>query len=102
MVRDYLMTLMLYSYVFTESVILLPPHGIQLETHRGIPGLRSLFSSKRFISSTSLEDVIVNEGLSGWNVFYHLAVVKRTVFSGTAMDVAFQVRAYFSLFLKYR
>ncbi|KAH9484249.1 hypothetical protein JR316_0003729 [Psilocybe cubensis] len=78
--------------ILYESVILLPPHGIQLETHRGFPGLGSLFSSKHFISSTTLEDIIINEGLSGWNVLYYLAMVKKTMSSGSGMDVAFQVR----------
>ncbi|KAF9483903.1 hypothetical protein BDN70DRAFT_873303 [Pholiota conissans] len=73
-----------------ESVILIPPHGIQLETHRGIPGMRPLFSSKRFISSTSLQDVVINEGLRGWTVLYYLVAMRHLHNQGSVLEVAYE------------
>ncbi len=77
-----------------ESVILLPPHGIQLESHRGIVGTRPLFSKRRFIPATSIQDVIINEGLRGWNVLYYLVVVKHTNESNCALEVAYEVQPH--------
>ncbi|KAJ7751967.1 hypothetical protein B0H16DRAFT_810967 [Mycena metata] len=33
-----------------ESVVLIPPHGIQLETHRGLPWFSSFFVTTQFCS----------------------------------------------------
>ncbi|KAF8969986.1 hypothetical protein BDZ97DRAFT_1606983, partial [Flammula alnicola] len=74
-----------------ESVILLPPHGIQLETYRGFPNMRPFFASKRFISSTSLQDIVINEGLKGWNVLYYLVAIKRNNPQGSVLEVAYEV-----------
>jgi hypothetical protein len=74
-----------------ESVLVFPPHGIQLETHRGYPLLKPLFVSRRFIHASHLEDFIINEGLRRWNVRYYLAVVHRGSTDMIAMDVAFEV-----------
>jgi phosphatidylinositol glycan class H protein len=72
-------------------VLVFPPHGIQLETHRGYPLLKPLFVSRRFIHASHLEDFIINEGLRRWNVRYYLAVVHRGSTDMIAMDVAFEV-----------
>ncbi|KJA27535.1 hypothetical protein HYPSUDRAFT_131216, partial [Hypholoma sublateritium FD-334 SS-4] len=77
-----------------ESVILLPPHGIQLESHRGIAGMRPLFSKRRFIPATSLRDAVINEGLRGWNVLYYLVIVRRTNGKNCALEVAYEVQPY--------
>ncbi|KAG6831348.1 hypothetical protein H0H92_011263 [Tricholoma furcatifolium] len=70
---------LLYSkltQILYESLIILPPHGIQLETHRGIPGL-PLFTSRRFIPLKDIQDVIIHEGLRGWDVRFFLAAITR-------------------------
>ena len=69
---------------------MIPQHGIQLETHRGLPGWPP-FISRRFIPLPTLQDVIINEGLRGWNVRFYLAVVKKHPISGYALDVVFEV-----------
>lgn len=74
----------------TETVIIIPPHGIQLETHRGLP-YWPRFVSRRFIPLTNLQDVIINEALRGWNVRYYLAVVKGRPSVGFSLEVAFEV-----------
>ncbi|KAF8078056.1 hypothetical protein FPV67DRAFT_29044 [Lyophyllum atratum] len=63
------------SQVLHESIIILPPHGIQLETHRGFPGL-CFFITRRFIRLQVLQDVVIHEGLRGWDVRYYLAAIK--------------------------
>ena len=47
--------------------------------------------SRRFIPLASLRDVIINEGLRGWDVRYYLAAVKETPGSETSLEVAYQV-----------
>jgi len=68
----------------------IPQHGIQLETHRGLPGWPP-FISRRFIPLPTLQDVIINEGLRGWDVRFYLAVVKEHPISGYTLDVVFEV-----------
>ncbi|EIN07451.1 hypothetical protein PUNSTDRAFT_71461, partial [Punctularia strigosozonata HHB-11173 SS5] len=75
-----------------ESIIVFPPHGLQLETHRGHPLFR-LSVSRRFISMTVLQDVVINEALHGWNVRYYLAVLCRYTDDQVEIDVAFEVRS---------
>lgn len=82
--------LLLSINLFKESVIVFPSHGIQLETCRGLPSL-PLTMRRRFISSGQLEDIIVNEGLFGWNVRSYLAVVKRDK-AHFRLEVAYEVR----------
>lgn len=79
------------DFAFEESVILLPPHGIQLETYRGLYFLSPLFSTRRFVPSTTLDGAIINEGLSGWNVLYYLALVQRSHSQTYEMEVVFRV-----------
>ncbi|KAF8338160.1 uncharacterized protein EI90DRAFT_2552270 [Cantharellus anzutake] len=70
------------SRVVYESVISLYPHGLQLETHRGIRGTPltppfTLFISRKFIALPAIADIIINEGLRRWNVRYYLVIVCR-------------------------
>jgi len=68
--------------ILHESVISLYPHGLQLETHRGIqasfftPSI-SLFVTRKFIATPMILDVILNEGLRRWNFHYYLAIICR-------------------------
>lgn len=80
-----------YTYYFpVETVLVIPRHGVQLETHKGLPG-RPLFVSRRFIPLPTLQDVVIHEGFRGWNVRYYLAAVKENPVSGFSLDVAFEV-----------
>ncbi|KAG8993843.1 hypothetical protein FRB90_000588 [Tulasnella sp. 427] len=67
-----------------ESVIAIPGIGLQLESHYGLPHTpfshpRSLGCKRQFIPLSSIMDVVLNEGLSFWEVRYYLAVVYREV-----------------------
>ncbi|KAH8117359.1 hypothetical protein DFH11DRAFT_1005067 [Phellopilus nigrolimitatus] len=69
----------LYAYwrcttIIYESVIVFPPHGVQLETHRG-PFQRPIFVARRFIPAVYIQDIIINEALRRWNVRYYLALI---------------------------
>jgi hypothetical protein len=75
---------------YSESVIAFPPHGIQLETHRGLPS-RPLTTSRRFIPLTMLEDFIINEGLRRWNVRFYLAAMLRDANDNFSLHVAYEV-----------
>lgn len=75
----------------SESVIVLPPHGIQLETHRGPFPSHPTFSIKRFIPASKLSEVVINEGLRGWNVLFYLVAMWHTKSRGTVLEVAYQV-----------
>lgn len=74
----------------TESVVVIPPHGVQLETHRGLFNV-TLFIQRRFIPRAVLRDVVVHEGLRLWNVRYFLAFVKRDKNGSSIIDIAFEV-----------
>ena len=75
----------------SESVLVLPPYGIQLETHRGLPSL-PFFVSRRFIPLTEVHDVLINEGLRRWDVRYYLAVLYSPRQGEQRLDVAYEVR----------
>ena len=61
-----------------ESLLVFPTLGIQLETHRGHPLIpRSLFTTRRFVPLSALQDVVIHEGLRGWNVRFYLALLQR-------------------------
>ncbi|KAH9857067.1 hypothetical protein C2E23DRAFT_371937 [Lenzites betulinus] len=88
------MLLLFYVYsratqVVWESVIVLPSLGIQLETHRG-PARFPLFTARRFIPWSSLEDFLINEGLRGWDVRYYLVAMNRNPQGTLKLDVAFE------------
>ena len=74
-----------------ESVIVLGPHGIQLETHRGFLTRLPWITNRRFIASTHLHGVYINEGLRGWNVRFYLVAIKHTALTGSTFEVAYQV-----------
>jgi phosphatidylinositol glycan class H protein len=74
----------------TESVIALPPHGIQLETHRGFPFL-PLFVTRRFIAAASLRDFVITEGLRGWDVRFYLAALAEGHSEPVQLAVAYSV-----------
>lgn len=77
------------TQVVAETIVVIPRHGVQLETHRGLPGW-PLLTSRRFIPLLTVQDVVINEGLRGWNVRYYLAAVKEHPTSGFSLDVAFE------------
>ena len=74
-----------------ESVVILGPHGIQLETHRGFLTRLPWLTNRRFIASTHLHGVYINEGLRGWNVRFYLVAIKHTALTGSTFEVAYQV-----------
>ena len=74
-----------------ESVVILGPHGIQLETHRGFLTRLPWLTNRRFIASTHLHGVYISEGLRGWNVRFYLVAIKRTALPGSTFEVAYQV-----------
>jgi len=78
------------TQVLFESVLVIPPHGIQLETHRGFPPSRVLFVSRCFIPTSSLQDFVINEGLRRWNVRYYLTAIQRTKPTDMTLQVAYE------------
>lgn len=77
------------TQVLYESLIVLSPHGIQLETHWGISSI-TCFTTRRFIPLVSIKDCVINEGLMRWNVRHYLAVVKQDGLGQLSVAVAFQ------------
>jgi len=75
--------------VLWESVIVFPPHGIQLETHRGPPSY-PIFVSRKFIPTVFLRDIIINEGLRRWNVRYYLAFMEASSDDMISLAVAYE------------
>lgn len=82
---------------YSESVQIIAFYGIQLETARGIriPFFSpvSLISRKRFIALPYIQDIVINEGLWGWNVRYYLCVIKDTQ-KDLTLEVVFEVRPF--------
>ncbi|KAI0062332.1 hypothetical protein BV25DRAFT_1885654 [Artomyces pyxidatus] len=77
------------TQVLWESVLVIPPHGIQLETHRGFPSY-PLFASRSFIPLTELQDFVINEGLRGWDVRYYLAALYKPSAGVLRVKVAYE------------
>lgn len=73
-----------------ESVVVLPPHGIQLETRRGLPFM-SLSTTRQFIPLAILHDMIINEGLKGWDVRFYLATIQCVGDGGFNLNIVFEV-----------
>ncbi|KAF9053555.1 hypothetical protein BDZ89DRAFT_284236 [Hymenopellis radicata] len=71
----------------SESIIVFPGHGIQLETRNGFEKMSA--TTRRFIPLTVIRDVIINEGLYGWNVRYYLAVMTEDPLGHQEIHVAF-------------
>ncbi|CAL1704945.1 unnamed protein product [Somion occarium] len=85
--------------VLWESVIAIPSLGVQLETHRGLPGL-PLFCSRYFIPLAFLQDFIINEGLRRWNVRYYLAAIKKQD-QEISLHIAYEnILPYFAVLLE--
>ncbi|KAJ7905370.1 hypothetical protein B0H14DRAFT_2660003 [Mycena olivaceomarginata] len=78
------------SQLLFESVVVIPPHGIQLETHRGLPWFPPFTVTRQFIPLASLQDFIIHEGLSGWNVRYYLAAIRLSEAGDYQVHVAFE------------
>ena len=73
-----------------ESIIVIPPHGIQFETHRGFPPY-PLFASRSFIPLIILQNFVINEGLRRWDVRFYLAAIKKASSGAMSMEVAYEV-----------
>jgi hypothetical protein len=83
-----------------ESVVILEPYGIQLETHRGFLTRLPWLTNRQFIASTHLHGVCINEGLKGWNVRFYLVIIRRAALTGAVrFEVAYQVSNLKSPFL---
>ncbi|PAV23658.1 phosphatidylinositol n-acetylglucosaminyltransferase [Pyrrhoderma noxium] len=67
------------TQIVYESVIVSPTHGVQIETHKGPYPSCIFFSSRRFIPSVYIQDIIINEALHRWNVRFYLAILSTTV-----------------------
>ncbi|KIM80721.1 hypothetical protein PILCRDRAFT_821977 [Piloderma croceum F 1598] len=78
------------TQVLYESVIVIAPHGIQLETHRGFPPSSVLSASRRFIPMSALQDFVINEGLRRWNVRYYLTAIQRNGENDFSLHVAYE------------
>ena len=76
-----------------ENVIVLPSKDLQLEVHRGLPGL-PISIERRVIPVSTISAVIINEGLHGWNVRYYLAVLAK-VGETESLHVLYEVRPPF-------
>ncbi|KAF8212363.1 hypothetical protein K438DRAFT_1806405 [Mycena galopus ATCC 62051] len=90
-----------FSQLLFESVVVIPPHGIQLETHRGLPGFPPLTVTRQFIPLASLQDFVIHEGLSGWNVRYYLAAIRLSEDGEYQVHVAFEnIMPHFEILLQ--
>ena len=70
--------------------MILPAHGIQLESRHGLP-LLPLFTRRLFIPFTTLHNVFINEGLRRWDVRYYLAIVQQAGPRSFVIEVAYKV-----------
>ncbi|KAF9453244.1 hypothetical protein P691DRAFT_658988 [Macrolepiota fuliginosa MF-IS2] len=77
------------TQILAETILVIPSHGIQLETTRGIANWPFIVS-RHFIPLTALQDVIINEGLRRWNVRFYLAAVKEGPGTEYSLDVLFE------------
>ncbi|KAJ6547444.1 hypothetical protein B0H19DRAFT_268377 [Mycena capillaripes] len=78
------------TQVLFESVVVIPPHGIQLETHRGLPWFSPFSVTRQFIPFASLRDFVIHEGLRRWNVRYYLAAIELSQSGDFQVHVAFE------------
>ncbi|KAF8226893.1 hypothetical protein L208DRAFT_1366639 [Tricholoma matsutake] len=77
------------TQVLSESVVIFPPHGVQLESRHGLPAL-PLFTMRRFIPLTTLQDVVINEGLRRWDVRHYLATIKQVGPKSSMVEAAYE------------
>ncbi len=81
-----------HIFTLTESIVVLPSLGVQLETRRGSPFFsRPLFTGRRFIPLCALQDIIINEGLHRWDVRYYLALMNGNCPDMIILEVAYEV-----------
>ena len=73
----------------SESVVVFPSLGLQLETHRGFSGI-SFLASRTFVPWSSLEDFLINEGIRGWDIRYYLVAITRTSQDAVKLEVGFE------------
>jgi hypothetical protein len=69
------------AHGLTESVIVIPGVGLQLEANRGfqlwtLPAC-SLSTSRRFYPQSAVEDLLLIESISGWSIRFSLGVIVR-------------------------
>lgn len=55
-----------------------------------------LSTTRQFIPLAILHDMIINEGLKGWDVRYYLAAIWRAGNGGFSLGIAFEVSEYHS------
>ncbi|ETW85990.1 hypothetical protein HETIRDRAFT_122293 [Heterobasidion irregulare TC 32-1] len=79
----------LCTQILWESILVIPPHGIQFETHRGFPPY-PLFASRSFIPLIILQNFVINEGLRRWDVRFYLAAIKKASSGAMSMEVAYE------------
>ncbi|KAL1745654.1 hypothetical protein HDZ31DRAFT_35945 [Schizophyllum fasciatum] len=88
------------TQILSESLIVIAPHGIQLETCRGCPSFW-LQKTRRFIPASTMDTVIINEALYRWNVRYYLAVLSKDTQGQPVLHVAFEnILPYFPVLLE--
>ncbi|KAJ7740723.1 hypothetical protein DFH07DRAFT_905440 [Mycena maculata] len=79
------------TQILFESVVVIPPHGIQFETHRGTPWFSPFMVTRRFIPLASLQDLVIHEGLRRWNIRYYLAAIQLSESGDFQVHVAYEV-----------
>ncbi|KAJ7172602.1 hypothetical protein C8R46DRAFT_1161996 [Mycena filopes] len=79
-----------FTQVLFESVVVIPPHGIQLETHRGLPWFPAFFVTRNFVPFDTLQDFVIHEGLRRWDVRYYLAAIKMSGRGDFPVHVAYE------------
>lgn len=79
------------NLLFIESLVVIPAHGVQFETHRGLPPF-ILSSETKFVASENVQEVAINEGLQRWDVRYYLLIIKWTWPKDYTIEVAYPVR----------
>lgn len=80
------------NFLSVESVVVIPPHGVQFETHRGLPSW-PLMTARSFIPMIYLHDFVINEGLHRWNVRFYLTAIKQSG-DQVSLQVAYEVGCY--------
>ena len=70
--------------------MVIPSLGLQLETHKGVADI-SLVATRTFVPWSALEDVLINEGIRGWDIRCYLIAVTRATQGPLQLRVAFKV-----------
>jgi len=77
LVWSVLYTFAALTHPLSQSVSIIPPHGIQLSS-RTVLGRRV----DTFLPSHSISDIVINEGFYRFNIRYYLAIIVRSAASG--------------------